>query len=63
MKIKIWYCMIDCGDGSYTRENFRTHEEALGCEQAELEAVGHVPCDAVDYEIIDTDGYEVVSDG
>ena len=60
MKIKIHYCMIDCGDGSTTRENFKTEDEALAREQEELDGGYPVPCEAVGWEIFDTDGYEVI---
>jgi hypothetical protein len=60
MKVKIWYCMIDCGDGSCTRENFPTEAEAEACEAEQLEEADQYFEDAVGFEIFDTDGYEVV---
>ena len=60
MKVRIYYCMIDNGDGSTSRRNFKTLAEAEACEKEELDAGYPVPCDAVGWEIFDTEGYEVI---
>lgn len=60
MKIKVYYCVIDCGDGSYYPAFYATREEAEAREQEELEEVGHVPCEAVGWDMIDVEDYEEV---
>jgi hypothetical protein len=58
MKVKVWYCIVGNGDGSYTSHFFPTKEEAEAYEEKEISSLYYEgPTDAVDFEIIDTENY------
>lgn len=59
MKIKVWYHIQDCGDGSVTVDFFRTKEEAKASAEREIETAGYGLCENVDCQILDTDMFAV----
>lgn len=60
MKIRVWYCMIDCGDGSMEFEVFPSEKEALVKETEEFELMGYGVPDAVSWQDIDIDNFEEI---